>query len=91
MSMAGLSFSSMRFYAFYIGRLTTPGPDRRLMKRAMIKSALKPVHHLIAVLLAGVNLNLAPAFYVAIPVMFFLPSRLERFASSKPTAEGCLE
>jgi uncharacterized membrane protein len=90
MTMAGLSFSLMRFYAFYIGKLTAPGLDRRLMRRAMIKSALNPVLHLIAVLLAWVNTNLAVGFYVAIPVMFFLPSGLERFESAKPT-EACLE
>jgi uncharacterized membrane protein len=34
MSMAGVSFSSMRFYAFYIGKLTVPGLDRKLLRRA---------------------------------------------------------
>jgi len=91
MAMAGLCFSSMRGYAFYIGKLTVPGLDRKLLKRAMIKSTLNPVLHLTAVLLAWVNTNIALALYVAIPVMFFLPTRLERLAALKPHKETRLE
>src|SRR5215470_7381354 len=52
MLMAGLSFSVMRFYVFYIGKLTVPGLNHRLLRRAMFKSVLNPVLHLAAVLLA---------------------------------------
>src|SRR5215831_7922021 len=58
MLMAGLSFSLMRFYVFYIGKLTVPGLDHRLLRRAMIKSVLNPLLHLAAVLLAWVNTTL---------------------------------
>ena len=75
----------------YIGKLTVPGLDRKLLKRAMIKSTLNPVLHLTAVLLAWVNTNIALALYVAIPVMFFLPTRLERLAALKPHKETRLE
>jgi hypothetical protein len=43
----------------------------------MIKSALKPVLHLKAVLLALVSTNAALALHATIPVMFILPSGLE--------------
>jgi uncharacterized membrane protein len=91
MTMAGLGFSAMRFYAFYIGKLTAAGLDRKLLRRAMIKSALNPVLHLVAVSLSWLNTNVALALYAAIPVMFFLPTRLERFTAAKPNEQTCLE
>jgi hypothetical protein len=57
----------------------------------MIKSALNPVLHLTAVLVALVNTNAALALYAAIPVLFFLPSRLEHFTAAKPIEEASLE
>jgi len=80
MALAGLSFSSMRFYAFYIGKLTIPGIDRTLLKRAMLKSALNPTLHVIAVALAWVNTTASLVLYVAIPLLFFIPTRLERIS-----------
>jgi len=85
MLMAGLSFSSMRYYAFYIGKLTAPGLDRKMLRRAMIKSALNPLLHLIAMLLVLVNTTLPLVLYAAIPILYFLPTRLEHYtASTKP-------
>src|SRR5258706_4122462 len=81
MALAGLSFSTMRFYAFYVGKLIIPDLDRGLLRRAMMKSAMNPLLHLIAVLLAWVNLKVALALYVAIPLLFFLPTKLERFVA----------
>ena len=78
MALAGLSFSAMRYYAFYVGKLTVPGIASDLLRRAMIKSAMNPLLHLIAVLVACVNTTVALAFYVGIPLLFFLPTRLER-------------
>src|SRR5262249_24864982 len=40
MTLAGVSFTSMRFYAFYVGKLTRPEVDRELMRRAMTKSVM---------------------------------------------------
>jgi uncharacterized membrane protein len=84
MMMAGVSFCLMRFYAFYIGKLTAPGLDRKLLERAMIKSALNPSLHLIAMVLVFVNTTAALALYAAIPILFFVPTRLEHYTRSKP-------
>jgi TMEM175 potassium channel family protein len=85
MMMAGVSFSLMRFYAFYIGKLTAPGLDHRLLRRAMIKSMLNPVLHLAAILLAWVNTTVSLSLYAVIPILFFVPTRLEHYtASTKP-------
>jgi uncharacterized membrane protein len=78
MMLAGFSFSWMRYYAFFIGELTYPDIDRDLLKRAMIKSAFNPILHLSAVMLAFVSTTLAITLYVIIPMLFFVPSRLER-------------
>jgi uncharacterized membrane protein len=78
MMLAGFSFSWMRYYAFFIGELTYPDVDRDLLKRAMIKSAFNPILHLSAVMLAFVSTTLAITLYVIIPMLFFVPSRLER-------------
>ena len=68
----------MRYYAFFIGQLTHADIDRDLLKRAMIKSVFNPTLHLLAVLLAFVSTKLAITLYVLIPMLFFVPSRLER-------------
>jgi uncharacterized membrane protein len=62
MVMAGVSFTSMRYYAFYVGRLTAPGTDPQLMSEAMRKSVMNPLLHLIAVLLAWVDRRISLAF-----------------------------
>jgi hypothetical protein len=51
------------------------------MSEAMRKSVMNPLLHLIAVLLAWVDTRISLAFYVAIPLLFFLPSRLEQAAA----------
>jgi hypothetical protein len=83
MALAGVSFSSMRLYAFYVGRLVDPSIEPRLLKSAMIKSAMSPTLHTIAVLLAFVDTRLTIALYVLLPMLFFLPSQLERHARSR--------
>ena len=82
MALAGASFSWMRYYVFFVGRLNLEGIDRLLIKRAMMKSVLNPLLHTAAVLLALVNTKIAIAFYVAIPILFFFPSRLERHVAT---------
>jgi len=78
MAVAGLSFSWMRYYAFFVGNLTDPSLDKNLLRFAMIRSALNPTLHLIAVALAYESTRLAIILYVAIPLLYFLPSKLER-------------
>jgi TMEM175 potassium channel family protein len=87
MLLTGLSFSWMRYYAFFIADLARADLDRNLMRKAMVKSALNPVLHAIAVVLALVSTKLAIGLLVAIPLMFFLPSKLEKthlHAASSP-------
>src|SRR5215475_9153556 len=38
MALAGMSFSWMRFYAFFLGKLVYPNIDRQLLRNAMLKS-----------------------------------------------------
>jgi uncharacterized membrane protein len=86
MLLAGLSFSWMRYYAFFIGQLTYTDIDQDLLKRAMIKSVFNPTLHLSAVLLAFVSTKLAITLYVVIPMLFFVPSRLERHTMKRDRA-----
>ena len=83
MAMAGVSFSAMRFYAFYIGKLNVPGIGADLLKRAMAKSAMNPALHILAIALAWVTTTASLALYVAIPLLFFLPTKLERLSVVK--------
>jgi hypothetical protein len=48
------------------------------MRGAMMKSVMNPVLHLVAVLLAWVSPVASLALYASIPLLFFLPSRLEQ-------------
>jgi uncharacterized membrane protein len=82
MTLAGLSFSVMRFYAFYIGKLASGSVEEHLMQRTMIKSAMNPVLHLVAVLLAWVDMRISLFLYAGIPVMFFVPTKLERLGGA---------
>jgi uncharacterized membrane protein len=78
MALAGLSFSWMRYYAFFMADLAHSGLDRKLMRQAMLKSALNPLLHVLAVFLALATTRGAIALLVVIPLMFFIPSALER-------------
>jgi uncharacterized membrane protein len=63
-TLAGISFTCMRYYAFYPAKLVDERIDRRLLNSAMLKSVLNPVLHSIAVMLALVDTRLAIALYV---------------------------
>jgi hypothetical protein len=51
----------------------------------MLKSALNPVLHSITVLLALVDTRLAIGLYIVLPLLFFIPSKLETHIHSKRT------
>jgi len=75
----------MRYYAFYLAKLVDERIDRRLLNSAMLKSILNPILHCIAVLLALIDTRLAIALYIVLPLMFFIPSKLERYVHSGET------
>ena len=81
--LAGVSFTLMRYYAFYPAKLVDDRIDRRLLKSAMLKSVLNPVLNVIAVLLAFVDTRLSIALYIILPPLFFIPSKLERYVHSR--------
>ncbi len=81
-TLAGISFTFMRYYAFYPAKLVDESIDPRLLKSAMIKSIWNPVLHSIAVLLAFVDTRLSIALYIILPLMFFIPSKLESYVHS---------
>lgn len=78
MTLAGLSFSAMRYYAFYVADLVRPGIQPMLLTSAMRRSLTGPVLHLGAISLAFLDTRLAIALYAAIPILYVVPSRLER-------------
>jgi uncharacterized membrane protein len=75
-TLAGLSFCLMRYYAFYIAKLVDPRLEPRLLRAAMIRSLLNPLLHVVAVALALVDVRISMALYLALPLMFFIPSAL---------------
>jgi uncharacterized membrane protein len=77
-TLAGMSFCLMRYYAFYVARLVDERIDRQLLRSAMLRSLLNPALHGIAVCLAVVDTRISIALYIALPLMFFIPSSLER-------------
>jgi uncharacterized membrane protein len=77
-TLAGLCFACMRYYVFYVGRLVDPALDRALLRGAMRKSAMNPVLHSAAVLLALIDTRLALALYTVLPLSFVVPSALDR-------------
>jgi uncharacterized membrane protein len=87
-TLGGVSFCLMRYYAFYVGELVDERIDRHLLKSAMIRSIVNPVLHSIAVLLAFVDTWLSIALYIILPMMFFVPSKLERHTYSAQSGRG---
>jgi len=84
-TLAGVSFTLMRYYAFYLAKLVDESIDRHLLNSAMLKSTLNPVLHCIAVLLAFVDTRLSIALCIILPLMFFIPSKLEKYVNSGET------
>jgi uncharacterized membrane protein len=82
-TLAGASFTFMRYYAFYLAKLVDERIDRSLLKSAMLKSALNPIFNVIAVSLAFVDTRLSIALYIIVPPLFFIPSKLERYVHSR--------
>ena len=82
-TLAGVSFTFMRYYAFYLAKLVDERIDRSLLKSAMLKSALNPIFNVIAVSLAFVDTRLSIALYIILPPLFFIPSKLERYIHSR--------
>ena len=78
MALAGLSFSWMRYYAFFIAGLNHTHLDRQLLRSAMLKSVLNPSLHILAILVAFASTKAAIGLLVFIPLLFFFPSELER-------------
>lgn len=86
MAMAGLSFSLMRCYVFYIAGLSVDGLDPKLVRRAMMKSALNPGLHVVAVLVAWIDVRASLVFFAAIPLLFMIPTGLEQAGRYSPQA-----
>jgi len=84
-TLAGVSFTLMRYYTFYLAKLVDESIDRHLLNSAMLKSTLNPVLHCIAVLLAFVDTRLSIALCIILPLMFFIPSKLEKYVNSGET------
>jgi hypothetical protein len=81
---------------FFIADLTHEGLDRKLMRGAMLKSALNPALPILAIGLALVSTTIAITLLVGIPLMFFLPSKLEKVdlqpvSPSAPERGRCVE
>jgi uncharacterized membrane protein len=77
-TLAGISFCLLRYYACYVAKLVDQRIERQLLKMAMIRSVINPVLHAIAVFLAFVDTRLSIVLYILLPLVFFVPSRLER-------------
>jgi uncharacterized membrane protein len=86
MTLAGLSFCLMRYYTFFGADLVDQRIDKSLLKRAMLRSALNPLLHAIAVAIAPLSTRAAIVLYAILPVVFFVPSGLERHSLPKPAA-----
>ena len=82
-SLAAVSFTCMRYYAFYLAKLVDERIDQRLLQSAMLKSVLNPVLHAVAVLVAFFDTRLSIALYIILPPLFFIPSKLERYVHSR--------
>jgi len=76
--MAGISFCLLRYYVFYVAKSIDDTIDKRLLRSAMSKSIANPIVHSIAVSLALLDVRLTLVLYGVLPLLFFIPSKLER-------------
>jgi hypothetical protein len=84
MVLCGLTFSGIGYYACFRAKLVYPRIDPRVLRSWMLKSISNPLLHSLAVLLALVDRRLALALYVLIPLLFVIPSRLEKATFARP-------
>ncbi len=70
MTLAGLSFAVMRYYASYVAGLVEHAPEQR--RRAMLRSSLSPILNLLGMAAALWSPYPSFALYVAVPVIYFL-------------------
>jgi len=81
MTLAGTAFSAMRYYAFYSSSLMDTDIEPGLLNAAMRKSLAGPILHLLAIGFAFVDTRFTIALYVIVPMLFIVPSRLERYTN----------
>ena len=82
MAATGLSFALLRWYAFVPGRLIGEQIGKELIRHSIRRSLLSPVLYLLATLLALVSTAAAITLFAAIPLLYFVPGRLERAADA---------
>lgn len=73
---AGLAFALMRWYASFPGQLIAADP--MVLRRGVRRSLLSPALYLLGTVVAFVSPVIAIAIYILVPIIFFLPSPLER-------------
>jgi uncharacterized membrane protein len=81
----GVAFDLLRRQ---IARQTAGDPAlREIHRRSSTRNAITASLYLLAVALAWVSVWLSVAIYVLVPVLYFMPGRIDRLAAQEPLAE----
>jgi uncharacterized membrane protein len=82
--LAGVAFDLLRRE---IARDAQDGPLREIHRRSNRRNALAAALYLASVPLAWVSVWLSVAIYVLVPVLYFMPGRIDRLAAQEALAE----
>ena len=87
MAVVGLTFTLLRWYATQVAHLADP-VDPMLLRAALCKSLASPIRYGLGTALAAVQPTPALLLYVAIPMLYFLPNRVDHHAPAPESGDS---
>lgn len=78
MLATALSFVLLKWYVVNYAKIVDPSLPKSVFKESILVIVIGPSLYGLAILLAFVNTNLAILIYMIIPVIYFLPTQLEK-------------
>ena len=78
MVCTSLSFSLLRYYAFFRGRLQEDFVNREAMRNGLTKNIVGAVLYIVAISISAYSENITLSMYALIPFLFFVPLNIKR-------------
>lgn len=78
MVCTSLSFSLLRYYAFFHGQLLEDFVNREFLRNSLIKNIVGAVLYIVAIAISAYSENITLSMYAMIPLLFFVPVNIKR-------------
>lgn len=73
MILTSLSFALLRYYCFFVGKLTNEAMSEKYMRYSMIKNIGGIIFYIIAIAVSVYSSEITLTMYVLIPFLYFIP------------------